>query len=52
MALKMREGNEIRPQTFANKADSDEDGLSDKAETATGTWVECGRYGDKSQESR
>ena len=33
------EGNEIRPQTFANKADSDEDGLSDKAETATGTWV-------------
>jgi hypothetical protein len=33
------DGNRIRPQTFANKADSDDDGLGDKVETNTGTWV-------------
>lgn len=33
------EGKRIRPQTLANKADSDEDGLSDKVETNTGTFV-------------
>ena len=33
------DGNRIRPQTLANKADSDDDGLSDKVESNTGTWV-------------
>ena len=33
------DGNRIRPQTLANKADSDDDGLSDKVESNTGTFV-------------
>ena len=33
------DGNRVRPQTLANKADSDDDGLSDLVETNTGTFV-------------
>ncbi|MDA0811069.1 MAG: hypothetical protein O3C21_01560 [Verrucomicrobia bacterium] len=32
-------GNKIRPQTFANDPDSDDDGLSDKVESNTGVFV-------------